>query len=143
MEIDNDSQLTVISVEEPRLGDIIANKRVLTEKQISKMMKTIRPTVRRGHKLFYIAPVDPEDISFTWNPKKTAEATGLVEIGRIHTLHTFGHYGLFKPSVSEVFSMIPEKLVETVKAFEVIAPEDPKWDSINAGYHVGIAVLYA
>ncbi len=98
--------------------------------------------------LYYIEPVDPRGVAFSWDPIPTEKAMGIMPVRDITTYHSFGYYGNFKPSVAEVLAMIPQELVDEVVAFEIIkSPETA--DDLNrnsgardAGYHVATTRLY-
>ena len=135
------------NVDKELLGILLAYKRELSDEQIAEMLETMQPVVRRDGELFYIKSVDPRKVSFTWGPTTTKKATGLLEIARIYTLHTWGYYGFFKPSLEEVLSMIPMHLITNIKAFEINGPKDVhdlnrQNDAVDAGYHVAVVTLY-
>lgn len=126
----------------------------ISDERIDELLHRTWPVVRfsgkhqdRSGKLFYIHSVDPRGVAFTWDPCPTDPAKGLVEIARIRTLHTYGYYGMFKPSVAEVLAQIPEHLVDQVVAFETHGPEtagdlNREIDALNAGFHVADTILY-
>jgi hypothetical protein len=57
--------------------------------------------------------------SFPWGARPNKVADDLVEVGRIWTLHGYGYYGFFKPSVAEVLRQIPADLLPQVDFFLV------------------------
>jgi hypothetical protein len=140
--------LSTPDVDEAALQVLISQKRELTDEEITTMLGRLKPVVRRDGALYYIEPVDPRGVAFTWDPKTIDEAVGLKEHGVIHTLHTWGYYGLFKPSLAEVLSMISvSAVIDGVVAFETIGPDDAsdlnrQWTAVNAGYHVANTILY-
>jgi len=84
--------------------------------------------------------VDNEDI--------LEEAEGLVYVDKIETLHTFGYYGFFKPSVAEVIQQIPEELLGKVSYFVIDGPHDRydlgrRMEELNAGFQVAKTTLYS
>ena len=97
---------------------------------------------------YYIEPVDPRGVAYTWDPTPTEKAMGLMQIRDITTYHTFGYHGMFKPSIAEVLAMIPEDVVEEVVAFEIIdCPKtaddlNKNLEALHAGYHVATTRLY-
>lgn len=130
------------------LNVLLAYKRELTDGEIAEMLDGMRPVVRNENgELCHIELVDPKNVSYIWDPRFTDKATGLSEIATVYTLHTWGYYGMFKPSLEEVVSMIPQHMIEVVKAFEIIGPKDGddldrQNDAVNAGYHVAVVILY-
>jgi hypothetical protein len=69
-----------------------------------------------------VADCNHFDESYPWVAKATVPAD-LKEIDRIWTLHRYGHYSLFKPSVAEVLMQIPENLLDNVDFFLVRGPD--------------------
>jgi hypothetical protein len=140
--------LSTPDVDEAALQVLLAQKRELTDEEIATMLVRIKPVVRRDGSLYYIQSVDPRKIAFTWRPETTDEAVGLKEHSVIHTLHTWGYYGMFKPSLAEVLSMISvAAVIEGVVSFETIGPDDindlnRQGVAVNAGYHVANTILY-
>lgn len=140
--------LSMPDISDEQLQELLTRKRKLTSNQISNMLASIKPVVRCPSGLRFIEDVDPHGVSFLWDPQLREPADRLKKIGVIHTLHGFGYYGFFKPSIAEVLSMIPEDLLDRVGAFEVIGPGDMndlrrQWPAIEAGYHVAITILYS
>jgi hypothetical protein len=97
--------------------------------------------------LFFIKPVDLKNVSFIWSPKPTKEARGLKKLQVITTYHTYGYHGMFKPSIAEVLTQIPQDLTGRVVAFEVKGPETAEDLNkhpveLNEGFHVAETTLY-
>ena len=115
---------------------------------ITALATSFRPLKRKGDALLEIAtPVNLGGVSFLWDPEIIGEAPPLVEVGRTHTLHSFGYQGFFKPSIAEVMRQLPAGLDPTATHFEVIGPkcaDDLNRESaaLNAGYHVAETVFY-
>jgi hypothetical protein len=120
----------------------------ISDERLAELAKRIRPVVRsRSNALAYIEPCDLRRVSFIWDAKITRKASKLVKHATIRTLHTYGYYGLFKPSIAEVLAQIPEDLIEQTVAFEVIGPKDAsdlnrEQEALNAGFHVAVTHLY-
>ncbi len=120
----------------------------ITDERLAQLVTRIRPVVRGGsNALHWIKPCDPRGEAFTWDPKRLGRAQNLVKHATIRTLHTYGYYGMFKPSIAEVLAQIPEALLEQTVAFETTGPRDAAAlndDSaaLNAGFHVATTVLY-
>lgn len=113
---------------------------------ISHMLRIV-PVVQRDARLWYIKPVDPHGQAFTWDPKPSEPADNLSVVCRIYTLHRYGYYGFFKPSIAEVLAQIPTEVAQRVVAFETDGPDDA--DDLNedlfaldAGFHVAETTLY-
>ncbi len=116
--------------------------------ELRRRADAIKPLVRSDvGVLNYIEEPSLSQVSFIWDPVVTDAAEGLEEVTRIVTLHTFGYAALFKPSIAEVLSQIPEDMLEQVKAFEIFGPATA--DDLNANleelqesFHVAITILY-
>jgi hypothetical protein len=120
----------------------------LTDERLAELVEKIKPVIRRDDDLYYIKPVDPRGIAYTWDPKPTEAAEELVMVCDITTFHGFAHQGCFKPSIAEVLSQIPKGLLDLVIAFEIVkSPEDINdlnrfRVAMNEGYHVARTRLY-
>lgn len=90
--------------------------------------------------LYWIKPVDLRRTAFTWDPKPTRRATGLVKLRDITTCHTYGYHGFFKPSIAEVIAQIPLEILPDVVAFETRT--DLGLGNIVGDHHVTTTTLY-
>lgn len=120
----------------------------LTAAKLKELAARIVPLVERDGALWYIEPVDLTNVAFSWDPKLVRKAEGLTPIGLIRTLHTYGYYGMFKPSIAEVLAQIPESYLEKTVAFRVVGPDtaddlNREKEALNAGFHVAETTLYA
>lgn len=120
--------------------------------RITSLSERIKPVVLRNGALRPILHDDVFNSSFLWDhDSETAscEATGLTPIEDITTYHVYGFIGLFKPSIAEVIACIPERLINSVAAFEFISAVEPlgvvskedRW-CLSAGYHIATMRLY-
>ena len=91
----------------------------IDDQVLSELSRRIRPVVREGETLHYIERCDPRTVAFTWALQTTEPALGLKRLRTVTTFHTYGAPSLFKPSIAEVISQIPEDLLTTVRAFEL------------------------
>jgi hypothetical protein len=118
----------------------------ISDELIGKLGKKLTPLVRKGEKLFRVAKCDPRESSFSWGDKQK-RVRYLEEVGRFQTLHTYGFYGFFKPSVSEVFAQLPEDYDQEAEFFEVDGPDtasdlNAEREALDAGFHVAETILY-
>ena len=119
----------------------------ITEEKLNNLIQKIVPVVRENNKLYLIEIPDLRSIAYTWDYKITEECNNLKEITRIKTNHYCGYYGLFKPSIAEVLSQIPEDLIDEVAAFEIISDicsgTDDEIKIFNEGNgHLATTILY-
>lgn len=119
----------------------------LSAEELAARLDRIKPVLEDADGLYYIEPVSPKGVAFTWEPKPTCDALDIEPLCVIRTLHSYGYYGFFKPSIAEVLAQIPaDKLADTV-AFKVRGPEDAQEmntekEALNAGFHVSQTTLY-
>lgn len=117
-----------------------------TYEEIQALAERIVPIVNGQ----FILPCDPIGIAYTWSN----DFTGAVDYKKYETLcevvtyHSYGYYGLFKPSIAEVLSQIPAQHLENAVAFEIIQqPETVEdlninIDILNLGYHAAATRIY-
>jgi hypothetical protein len=81
-----------------------------------------------------------KNVAYTWDPTpgKLADEVNPKPFTEIETFHSYGYYGMFKPSVGEVISQIPVKDIKRTVAFEVIMDSV----AIDGEYHRAITRLY-
>lgn len=111
----------------------------------------------RHYKKLLLGTTDHFGQSFTWSTKigeKICSVNdildsepGLVTTGVVATLHTWGYYGFFKPSIAEIISQTPLRILKESKYFRLVGPENCDdmnkfYDVLNDGYHVGITTFY-
>ena len=101
----------------------------------------IKPLVRKKGVLYDIEPVDLRNMSFIWDPKFTTKASVILNDTRwVTTYHSWGYYGMFKPSIAEVLCQLSDYILAWgPDAFELThVPEpllmNPDEDCID-GYH--------
>jgi hypothetical protein len=124
--------------------------------EIINYYKTIRPIKRTNGTSYYLRElIDKEltEVSYTWIEKDDTfhevDYNQLSAIKEIKVLHKYDHFELFKPSVGEVISQIPNELLNIVVAFEIIKYSTPANDfnsyheEFDAGFHVSIVRLYS
>lgn len=132
----------------------------ISDEEMMKRYEQIKPVITVNGKLHYFREYTLEELSnmsyFFNRHEDVREEVGEDELevleGRDFVcLHSYGYYGLFKPSVGEVLSQIKEYDLPIIKAFEII--EFPKtvvdfhkdrFTSVafNKGYHVSTVRLY-
>ena len=129
---------------------------VFPDKEISIPILNKEEVERRASKIYTIIDgkiVDEPNYittAYNWEPRFKGPCEENLEILKdISTLHSYGYYGLFKPSIAEVLAQIPDEIIDQVCAFEII--DSPKTADdlnknikiLNAGFHVATTRLYA
>jgi len=113
---------------------------------IKTLARRIRPVVTEDGHHFFIKKVGLFN-AYLWNPELGGKAY-LKSIKDIRTYHTYGYYGLFKPSIAEVLAQIPKDIRHLVGAFEIIKHPETAQDLndeiavVNDGFHVATTRLY-
>ena len=120
----------------------------ISDERLAELVARIRPVVRQDDQLFYIKPVDPRKIAFTWDPKLDGRAHRLARLVSVRTLHTYGYYGMFKPSIAECLAQMPEEIADNAVAFEITESPSTAEDlrreqeALDEGFHVAETVFY-
>lgn len=121
----------------------------ISTEELEARYKKIKPLVRdlTGTLHWIRRPDSLTNASFTWDPVFLKEAVGLVPVETIKTLHAYGYYGVFKPSVQEVLAQVPSHLLGSVDAFSADGPRTSAdlnrfRDELNAGFHVALTTFY-
>lgn len=100
----------------------------LSDERIARLLDRITPCKTVDGVLHAISPLMTEDkkpvtlwnTAFMWSPMLLEPVSGpLYDLAFIETYHTCGYIALFKPSLGEVISQIPENLLADVTHFEV------------------------
>ena len=121
----------------------------ITDEKLQSLLARIKPVFDFPNKgKCFVKVDDPRGVSYVWDPTSIGSVTGLKPLCDITTYHTFGYYGLFKPSVAEVLAQIPEDKLNQVVAFEIVnqprtsSDLNAQIDAINAGFHRATTRLY-
>ncbi len=90
----------------------------IADADIATMVKWLPPVMRVGDRYARMVIPDVRNEAFTWAPKTTAgDALDLVPCGTAYTYHAWGHYGVFKPSLAEVYACIDGAVPEGAAFF--------------------------
>lgn len=121
----------------------------ITEERLNELFKRIKPVMEFDGVKHHIRKCHLRNTAYIWDAKKTKPVPLLRELTAIRTYHTYGYYGMFKPSIAEVLAQIPADIIDQVTEFEIVKiPLDAKdlneeQRALNAGFHVATTVLYA
>lgn len=157
-------------MEQSIFGDIKQIPKISKEELERRISLSIACLVREGdngRSLINAGKVHPTNEAYTWGDKP-GEVIGriysprnvyvkegndhkcvAVEVGQFITLHEFGHPSLFKPSVKEVLSQLPEELFNEKKLagkklyFNTKAISDHAPSTLLGNdYHIGITTVW-
>ena len=133
-------------------GIILPEKLVMPkvdDKKLAELYKTLKPIVTIDEVKYFLKEFTFEELrnqSYIWN--RHEDIRDVVDPNRLETvedflcLHEYGYYGLFKPSIAEVLSQVPEKTIEEANAFEIIELPKTRRDIfkypevIDNGFHL-------
>ena len=126
----------------------IGNPDLIPQDKIEQVLKRVVPLLERDGQLqrIDISNVNAYSQSYIWAPKLVGPMPFEVEpFDTIETYHTFGHYGLFKPSLAEVVQRLPDD--PQIVAFSLCGPGDAaeltqQKGAVEAGYHTAKCTLY-
>lgn len=114
-----------------------------------ELQKYFHPAIVKDQRLFKIndAGINIFNSSFLWDPELKEELVlpGLVD--RFITFHTCGYHLYFKPSIHEVLTQLPEKVIESKSDFYFTTEtidDDPNNCVLasNMKYHIAVTSIY-
>ncbi len=121
----------------------------IDDKKLTELYKMLKPIVTIDEIKYLLREFTLEQLrnqSYLWNCVE--DRIGVVDSSRLEPvedflcLHTFGYYGLFKPSIAEVLSQAPEKTICEANTFEIIEAPKTREDLfrypevVDKGFHL-------
>lgn len=130
-ELDNKKViLRTVKINDIEYGSIILPH--LTDLELFERYKRIKPIVVFNSLCYYLRDYSLKELrgqSYLWNAHNDIRSK--VDLSNTEILmdfscyHTYGYYGLFKPSIAEVLEQFPDEVLEEANAFYVLShPED-------------------
>ena len=127
----------------------------IDDKRLKELYKLLKPIVTIDEMKYLLREFTLQELrnqSYIWN--RHEDKRDVVVPNKLETvddflcLHTWGYYGLFKPSIAEVLSQAPESVIEQANTFEII--ESPKTredvfkykEVIDNGFHLSKVRAY-
>ena len=142
-------------MEDKILTQIIMPIPTIDDKRLLDLYKRLKPIVTIDELKYLLREFslyELRNISYLWNANddktETVDTSKLEPIQEFPCLHTYGYYGLFKPSVAEVLSQAPEKTIEEANCFEIISYPRTREEIfryseiVNNGYHLSKVKSY-
>ena len=127
-------KLVIPKIDDNRLVELYRMlKPIVTIDEIKYLLKEFTLEQLRNQSYIWNCDEDKRDVI---DPNK------LEPIEDFLCLHTCGYYGLFKPSIAEVLSQIPEKTISEANTFEIIEAPETREDLfrytelIDNGFHL-------
>ena len=121
-------------------------------KELYRLLKPIVTIVEMKYLLREFTLQELRNQSYIWN--RAEDKRDVVDPSKLETvddflcLHTWGYYGLFKPSIAEVLSQAPENVIEQANTFEIIESPETREDVfkykevIDNGFHLSKVRAY-
>ena len=121
----------------------------IDDMRLAKFYKFLKPIVTIDEIKYLLKRFTLEqlrDQSYIWNryedKRETVDPNKLEQVEDFLCLHTYGYYGLFKPSIAEVLSQAPIETIRYADVFEII--EEPETiddvfrypEVVNNGFHL-------
>lgn len=130
-ELDNKKViLRTVKINDIEYGNIISPH--LTDLELFERYKRIKPIVVFNSLCYYLRDYSLKELrgqSYLWNAHNDIRSK--VDLSNTEILmdfscyHTYGYYGLFKPSIAEVLEQFPDEVLEEANAFYVLSyPKD-------------------
>lgn len=114
----------------------------IDDETLTRLLEQLRPVCfDLEGRLHFIELPDPREIAYTWSPVLGERASGLVEIARFPTVHSYGAPALFKPTLAEVLAQLPDPLPEGAAAFTTFTDEVGFTDGHRQ--HLAVSALFA
>lgn len=130
----------------------------LTDERLHELAVRILPVVEQGNGKYKEMLPNTDDplnhkwlkrTAFTWSPKTRplSRAFKLEEVRTTKTFHDWGYFGLFKPSLAEVFACIQDQDLKGITHLSLQSDQSegllvrPDANNIN-GYHQALCTLY-
>ena len=133
-------------------GVILPEKLVIPkidDKRLAELYRILKPIVTIDEMKYLLKEFTLEQLrnqSYIWNchedKRDIVNPSKLEPVEDFLCLHTYGYYGLFKPSIAEVLSQVPEKTICEANTFEIIEAPETREDVfrypkvVNNGFHL-------
>jgi len=127
----------------------------IDDKRLKELYQLLKPIVTIDKIKYLLREFTLQELrnqSYIWNSHE--DKRDVVDPSRLETvddflcLHTWGYYGLFKPSIAEVLSQAPESVIEQANTFEIIESPETREDVfkykevIDNGFHLSKVRAY-
>ena len=127
----------------------------IDDKRLKELYQLLKPIVTIDEMKYLFREFTLQELrnqSYIWN--RHEDKRDVVDPNKLETvddflcLHTWGYYGLFKPSIAEVLSQAPESVIEQANTFEIIESPETREDVfkykevIDNGFHLSKVRAY-
>ena len=127
----------------------------IDDKRLKELYQLLKPIVTIDEMKYLLREFTLQELrnqSYIWN--RHEDKRDIIDSNKLETvddflcLHTWGYYGLFKPSIAEVLSQAPESVIEQANTFEIIESPETREDVfkykevIDNGFHLSKVRAY-
>lgn len=127
----------------------------IDDKRLKELYHLLKPIVTIDEMKYLLREFTLQELrnqSYIWN--RHEDKRDIIDSNKLETvddflcLHTWGYYGLFKPSIAEVLSQAPESVIEQANTFEIIESPETREDVfkykevIDNGFHLSKVRTY-
>ena len=127
----------------------------ISDKRLKELYQLLKPIVTIDEMKYLLREFTLQELrnqSYIWN--RHEDKWDVIDPNKLETgddflcLHTWGYYGLFKPSIAEVLSQAPESVIEQANTFEIIESPETREDVfkykevIDNGFHLSKVRAY-
>lgn len=127
----------------------------IDDNRLKELYRLLKPIVTIDEMKYLLREFTLQELrnqSYIWN--RAEDKRDVVDPSKLETvddflcLHTWGYYGLFKPSIAEVLSQAPENVIEQANTFEIIESPETHEDVfkykevIDNGFHLSKVRAY-
>lgn len=127
----------------------------IDDKRLKELYHLLKPIVTIDEMKYLLREFTLQELrnqSYIWN--RYEDKRDIIDPNKLETvddflcLHTWGYYGLFKPSIAEVLSQAPESVIEQANTFEIIESPETREDVfkykevIDNGFHLSKVRAY-
>ena len=127
----------------------------IDDKRLKELYQLLKPIVTLDEMKYLLREFTLQELrnqSYIWNchedKRDVVDPNKLETVDDFLCLHTWGYYGLFKPSIAEVLSQAPESVIEQANTFEIIESPETREDVfkykevIDNGFHLSKVRAY-
>ena len=127
----------------------------IDDKRLKELYQLLKPIVTIDEMKYLLREFTLQELrnqSCIWNrhedKRDAVDSSKLETVDDFLCLHTWGYYGLFKPSIAEVLSQAPENVIEQANIFEIIESPETREDVfkykevIDNGFHLSKVRAY-
>ena len=121
----------------------------IDDKRLKELYQLLKPIITVDEMKYLLREFTLQELrnqSYIWNrhedKRDVVNSSKLETVDDFLCLHTWGYYGVFKPSIAEVLSQAPENVIEQANIFEIIESPETREDVfkykevINNGFHL-------